>query len=57
MGCHTDSALNQNVPTLNYGDTHTMGAITCDSEPAGITCTDTSTGHFFRLSRDSNELH
>jgi len=43
-------------PTLNYGQTRSFGAITCDSEPTGVTCTDTSTGHFFRVSRDSYEL-
>lgn len=43
-------------PTLDYGQTHTIGTITCDSEPAGVTCTHSSTGHFFRLSRDSYQL-
>jgi hypothetical protein len=44
------------LPTLAYGQTHTVGTITCDSEPSGVTCTDSSTGHFFRVSRDSYEL-
>lgn len=65
MHCHTDSAAPppaeyQTVgdpPILNYGDSHTLGAITCNSESAGVTCTDTSTGHFFRISRDTYELH
>lgn len=43
-------------PTLDYGQTRSLGAITCDSEPAGVTCTDISTGHFFRVSRDSYQL-
>jgi len=43
-------------PTLDYGQTRTVGAITCDSEPSTMTCTDTSTGHFFRVSRDSYQL-
>jgi hypothetical protein len=42
--------------TLDYGQTRSFGAITCDSEPAGMTCTDTSTGHFFRVSRDSYQV-
>jgi hypothetical protein len=33
-----------------------VGVITCDSEPAGMTCTDSSTGHFFRVSRESYQL-
>ena len=42
--------------TLDYGQTRSVGAITCDSEPAAMTCTDSSTGHFFRVSRDSYQL-
>lgn len=44
------------MPTLDYGQTRSVGAITCKSEPSGVTCTDSSTGHFFRLSGDSYEL-
>ena len=44
------------VPTLSYGQTHTVGTITCDSEPPGVACTDSSTGHFFRVSRESYQL-
>lgn len=43
-------------PTLDYGQTHSLGTITCDSEPAGVTCTDSSTGHFFQVSSDSYQL-
>jgi hypothetical protein len=42
--------------TLGYGQTQSAGTITCDSEPTGMTCTDSSTGHFFRMSRDSYQL-
>jgi hypothetical protein len=45
-----------NFPTLDYGQKHSIGSLTCDSEPSGITCTDSSTGHFFRLSRESYQL-
>ena len=41
---------------LAYGQTHTVDTITCDSEPSGVTCTDTSTGHFFRVSGESYQL-
>jgi len=43
-------------PTLDYGQTHTVGTITCESEPSGVTCTDSITGHFFRASRESYQL-
>ena len=42
--------------TLAYGQTRSLGTITCDSEPIGITCTDSSTGHYFRISRETYEL-
>lgn len=44
------------MPTLGYGQARSVGAITCDSEPSGLTCTDTSTGHFFRVSSESYQL-
>jgi hypothetical protein len=56
MTCHTDSVMGTGYPTLQYGHTQSQGPITCDSETAGMTCTDNSTGHFFRLSSDSYEL-
>ena len=44
------------VPTLDYDQAYSHGAITCDSRLSGVTCTDTSTGHFFRVSRESYDL-
>jgi hypothetical protein len=41
---------------LDYGHTNSRGAMTCESEPSGVTCTNTETGHFFRISRESYEL-
>jgi Family of unknown function (DUF6636) len=41
---------------LAYGQTQSFGTITCESEPTGITCTDSSTGHYFRISREGYEL-
>jgi len=46
----------EGVLILNYGQARSAGTITCDSEPSGMTCTDSSTGHYFRMSRESNEL-
>ena len=44
------------LKTLNYGQTVAAGPMTCVSETSGVTCTDTSTGRFFRASRDSYQL-
>jgi hypothetical protein len=40
-------------PTLEYGQKVSLGVISCDSEADGVTCTNSDTGHFFRVSRDS----
>ena len=42
--------------TLAYGQTRSLGTITCDSEYTGMTCADSSTGNYFRVSRDSYQL-
>lgn len=42
--------------TLDYGQSRSAGTMTCTSELSGVTCADASTGHFFRVSRDSYEL-
>jgi hypothetical protein len=55
----TFSALDSGVgpwPTLAYGHTRSAGTLTCDSEPGGMTCTDSRSGHFFRVSRDSYQV-
>jgi hypothetical protein len=44
------------LPTLEYGQTRSVGPITCDSELAGMTCTDSSTGHFLQVSRELYQL-
>jgi hypothetical protein len=43
-------------PTLDFGQTRSVGTITCDSELAGVTCTDSGTGRYFRISTDSYDL-
>jgi hypothetical protein len=43
-------------PPLAYGQTRSLGTITCESQPAGMTCTDSGTGHFFRVSAESYQL-
>ncbi len=44
------------LPTLGYGQSHTLGTITCASEPSGVRCTDTKSGQFFQVSRDAYRL-
>ena len=41
---------------VNYDQPLSAGVITCSSEQAAVKCTDTSTGHFFRVSPESYEL-
>jgi uncharacterized protein DUF6636 len=53
---HSDHQFPDGSPTLDYGQSRTAGTITCDSENAGMTCTDSSTGHFFRVSRESYQV-
>jgi len=57
LGCHSDTVRGSGLDTLGYGESRSAGPITCDSEPSGLTCTDSSTGHFFVIARDSYELH
>lgn len=47
---------NPPLPTLEYGQTMSLGAITCASEPGAMTCTDTSSGNLFRVSPTSYQL-
>jgi hypothetical protein len=44
------------LPTLDYGQTRSAGAIACVSELSGMRCTDSSTGHCFRVSAQAYEL-
>lgn len=56
MACHTDTTRGTGLPTLEYGQTRSVASLSCVSEPASITCTDSGTGHFFRISRESFQL-
>ena len=55
LGCYGQEFPPVNE-TLGYGQSRSFGTLTCDSDPTGITCTDSSTGHYFRASRESYEL-
>ena len=60
--CEEDTIIPGSIPsnrgldTLAYGKTASAGTITCDSESSGMTCTDSSTGHYFRMSGESSDL-
>ncbi|GFG68042.1 hypothetical protein MKUB_55320 [Mycobacterium kubicae] len=54
--CHGDTLKVPGEPTLNYGQTVSAGTVTCSSEQSGVRCTDTASGHYFRVSRDSYNL-
>jgi hypothetical protein len=41
---------------VSYDQPLSAGAIACRSEQAAVKCTDVSTGHFFRVSKESYEL-
>jgi hypothetical protein len=58
LGCYEGASKfdRPDLKTLGYGQTYSRGAITCESEPSGMTCTDTATGHYFRVSRENYEL-
>jgi hypothetical protein len=53
--CHSDSLRVPGEPTLDYGQTKSVGTFSCDSVLSGVKCTD-STGHYFRASRGSYDL-
>ncbi|CRZ18410.1 DUF6636 domain-containing protein [Mycolicibacterium neworleansense] len=54
--CHGDTIFEPGVPTLPYGQARSAGSIKCESQPSGVTCTDSDSGQFFRLSRQTLEL-
>ncbi|MCV7195922.1 DUF6636 domain-containing protein [Mycobacterium angelicum] len=56
IACHGDTLRIPGEPTLNYGQTASAGTITCVSEMSGMKCTDSSSGHFFRVSKDAYQL-
>lgn len=50
LSCHGDTLRVPGEPTLDYGHTKFAGTFTCDNELSGVKCTDSSTGHYFRVS-------
>jgi hypothetical protein len=56
LGCQGGLIVDPLPPKLDYGQSRSVGTITCDIAPSGVTCTDSSTGHFLHLSRESYQL-
>ncbi|OLP01092.1 hypothetical protein BVU76_17405 [Mycolicibacterium porcinum] len=54
--CHGDTIFETGMPTLPYGQARWSGPIKCEAQPSDVTCTDTGTGRFFRVSREALEL-
>jgi hypothetical protein len=53
---YSPGTVGDGSPMLDSGQAPYAGAIACRSEQSAMKCTDTSTGHFFRVSRESYEL-
>jgi hypothetical protein len=56
MECHGDTLRAPGEQTLGYGQTISARTLTCASDQAGVKCTDSGSGHYFRVSRDSYNL-
>jgi hypothetical protein len=57
MVCHMGNFFGQPLPTQAYDTPLTAGTITCVvNEQTGVTCRDTSTGHFFQVSKQSYQV-
>ena len=54
--CAGDTALDSTAAVLPYGRRARQGSTVCDSEQAGVTCTNEASGHGFFLSRDSYRI-
>ena len=56
FGCHGDTVIIQGSTVLAYGQRSRQGSFVCDSEQAGVTCTNEATKHGFFMSRDSYRI-
>lgn len=55
--CRTDLLVPTPQRVLAYGQSITVGDITCASATTGVTCTNSRTGHGFFVSRESYRVH
>ena len=53
---YSPGTVGDGAPMLDSAQVPYAGAIGCRSEQSAMKCTDTSTGHFFRVSQESYEL-
>ncbi|MEV6773804.1 DUF6636 domain-containing protein [Nocardia sp. NPDC051030] len=56
FSCAHDTMIGSSYSVLNYGQTIRNGSIECSSDVSGITCTDTSTRHYFYVSRQDYRM-
>jgi hypothetical protein len=54
--CAGDTAYDPSARVLPYGTNSTIGAFTCESRAAGMTCTNANSGHGFFISFQSYRL-
>jgi hypothetical protein len=54
--CAGDTTLNPRGAVLAYGKSRSMGAFTCTSRRAGMTCSHSGSGHGFTVSRSAYRL-
>lgn len=52
--CAGDTVINSAAPTLEYGAKSVRGSFSCSSFETAMICTNSSTGHGFKLSKTSN---
>ncbi|MBS1838482.1 MAG: hypothetical protein JST64_12390 [Actinobacteria bacterium] len=63
LHCHGDPAflatpgLMGDVPKLEYGRSVTVAPFTCWIRTSGVRCVDSTTGHGFRIARESYDLN
>ena len=53
--CHGDTVIDPNAMTLGYGQTATLGDITCTSDKTGMTCQNAQ-GHGFTIAKAVQHL-
>ena len=53
---YSPGTVGDDSPLLDPAQTPYAGAIGCRSDQSAMKCTDASTGHFFRVSKESYEL-
>lgn len=49
--CAGDTVISTDSPVLKYGAVSRIGSYSCESSESGVTCTNTDTGHGFRIAK------